>query len=153
MDERGDVMSLVIYYKREAVPCEIQEFNDSYFDIFTPLEDNSLTREILRDIDQAEYLDKDGFSGRSKSGMWISREYLSTGTKTLLNILAHPNVCFNVAECGFNVLKKLVSFNTGTVFWDNPALTGLLGDCDIQVDGCQFNTIQDLRRYLCEIRR
>ena len=72
MDERGDVMSLVIYYKREAVPCEIQEFNDSYFDIFTPLEDNSLTREILRDIDQAEYLDKDGFSGRSKSGMWIS---------------------------------------------------------------------------------
>lgn len=145
-------MSLIIYYNRDSVPCEIQDINDSYFDIFTPLTDTSLTREILKTIDKAEYVNPEGFSGRSQPGVWLSREYLSTGTKTLLNVLSHPNVCFNVAECGTNALKKLVTFNRGMVYWPRISLMGFTGKCDIEVDGTNFNNILDLRRYLQDNR-
>jgi hypothetical protein len=47
---------------------------------------------------------------------------LSTGTKTLLNILGHPDICFNVCECGNNALCLLPLIQNGNIYWEMPAV-------------------------------
>lgn len=66
----------------------------------------------------------------------LNKNLLSTGTKTLLNVASHPNVCFDVCECGNNALNLLVSLTEGMVYWKTPAIS-YIGDgiCDIVFHG------------------
>lgn len=45
------------------------------------------------------------FYGRTANYGSLRKDYLSSGTKTLLNIISHPDKCFDVCECGGNVLS------------------------------------------------
>ncbi|MDE7307768.1 MAG: DUF4869 domain-containing protein [Lachnospiraceae bacterium] len=58
-------------------------------------------------IDKAEYTTSLTFLERTNILGNLNKSMLSTETKTLLNIINHPDICFNVAECGNNALQFL----------------------------------------------
>lgn len=134
-------MSLNIYRKREEVPegMKIVDVNDGFFDADTMLEDTELVREILQRIDKAEYNTEAVFNSRSDKFKYLNKACLSTGTKTLLNIISHPDRCFNVIECGNNALEILPQITEGNILFEYPvvAFSGK-GTCDIMYRGKHY---------------
>lgn len=80
-------------------------FNDDYFSLYTQkdyLTDFEI--ECLAEIDNSEYLG----NGDIKTKFGLTKIFnISTGAKTLLNIVNHPDTIFSVIECGPNVLEKI----------------------------------------------
>lgn len=134
-------MCLNVYRSKEAVPkgMTVIDINDSFFDAFTELRKTSLVEEVLFSIDKAVYSSPQTFEGRTKELGNLNKSFLSTGTKTLLNIIANPDICFNVCECGNNALYFLSKITNGNVLWKNPVVVCSEPlTCDICVDGELF---------------
>lgn len=143
-------MCLNVYRDRSSVPSGMQivDVNDSYFNAYTKLDDSPLEREILQEIDEAEYGSSVTFVGRDKKLGKLNKSFLSTGTKTIINILDNPDVCFNVCECGDNVLKFLPRINNGNVLWKRPFLVVEQNiPCNIQIEGKSFNDLCSFLQY------
>lgn len=87
---------------------------------------------ILSTIDKARYCSNKSFYGRSSDEIPVGKNQLSTGTKTLLNVINNPELCFDLRECGDNALELLPLITDGTVYWDMPFIA-YMGDanCDI----------------------
>lgn len=100
-------------YMYAKPPDKVVRINDAYFLANTKLEDTEQCRRILRIIDQAEYCSEKTFIGRDKSLGALFTDNLSTGTKTLLNISQHRDLCFDTIECGNNALTLLMGFTEG----------------------------------------
>lgn len=66
----------------------------------------------------------------------LNKSMLSTGAKTLLNIVTHQDKCFNVCECGNNALCLLPLIKDGSIYWEVSAVA-YTGDgfCDISYNG------------------
>lgn len=62
--------------------------------------DTEECRNIIKIIDKAEYVSERSFSGRTKEMGNLDSKCLSTGSKTLINIISHTDMCFDVCECG-----------------------------------------------------
>lgn len=142
-------MSLVVYTHKEDIPSSIkyESNNDLFFDQ-TPLTDDDICKRILSVIDKAKYLDENKFTLEEEGYGEINKENLSTGCKTLLNILNNPDKCFNVIECGQNALKLLSEFTEGNILWETPILFLLDDlDCDIISDNKKFTKLNDFLSY------
>lgn len=70
------------------------ENNDAYFAIYSKVPDTPEVRKILFDVDNADYLSESMFHSRYPNLGNTSALHLSTGMKTLLNVLQHPDKCF-----------------------------------------------------------
>ena len=104
-------MPLIVYTNKKDVEDSGKDLimiNDLFFDAETVLKNSELVSKILEDIDKAKYNSDLTFIGRTKELGALNKSMLSTGTKTLLNIIQHPDKCFNVCECGNN---KFITFN------------------------------------------
>lgn len=101
--------------------------NDTYFDGHTELDPGSMCAGVLKVIDKAVYNSPATFIGRDPSLGALYKQHLSTGTKTLLNVLNHPDKCF--------------------IF--SPGLTS--DNIDIVWDGKHFTKLSELKRYLSEV--
>lgn len=140
-------MSLIIYTEKHNIPCNLKfiNINDSFFDVYTQLSDDDLCKEILLKIDKAEYNTPFTFFGRTKILGNLNKSMLSTGTKTLLNIINHPDICFNVAECGNNALQFLPKIQNGNILWEMPAVAYCQeADCNIILNGVQYHDFYEL---------
>jgi hypothetical protein len=135
-------MSLMVYSNLEDVKKSgktLVRLNDLYFDTETTLSDDNITSIILKTVDKASYNSKQTFRGRDESLGALNKSMLSTGTKTLLNILEHPDVCFDVCECGNNALCLLPLIKNGNIYWKVPvAVYDKNIDCDIQYEGSHY---------------
>ena len=58
---------------------------------------------------------------RNKYGLGTIRN-LSSGCKTLLNIVKHPDKVVNVEECGPNVLRIIFTMDNIKIYMSRPAL-------------------------------
>ncbi len=147
-------MALYIYTDRAKVPedMKIIDFNDSYFDVFTTIEDTQLVRTILAAVDKAEYHSNKSFIGRTKDLGALNKNMLSTGTKTLLNIIQHPDICFNTIECGANALQFLPLIKNGNVIWKVPVLPTIPDGSSsfILNHYMQFSNFYDLQTYVMD---
>lgn len=115
------------------------ECNDIYFNS-VQLKDNEITRCILQYIDKAQYSSPYTFISRDSTLGDLNKSLLSTGCKTILNILYNPNICFDIAECGQNALEALSLLDSGIVYWDKPTLFLLHDtDCNILYNGKQYS--------------
>ena len=76
---------------------------------------------------------------RTKELGALNKNMLSTGTKTLLNIIQHPDKCFSVCECGNNALSLLPLITEGSIYWSIPVVA-YNGDsaCDIICNGKEY---------------
>lgn len=140
-------MSLHVYLRKRDIPNSLRYVacNDSYF-AATSLTHNALTNKILSTVDEARYASAGTFY--SRDNRLLPKEYLSTGTKTLLNILQHPRHCFDVCECGNNALNMLPSFTTGNIYWRIPVTlyTGP-AKCDIICNRRRFTDFYEFLSY------
>ena len=144
-DNREVIMALKVYLTREEIPSGVKviDNNDSYFNANTTLKNSDL--EILKTVDEAVYISEMTFLGRTKEFGALYKYSLSTGTKTLLNILSHPNICFDVKECGDNALQFLRYYNEGLILWSFPFYNiqdiNDSEECNIECRGKHFNNI------------
>lgn len=133
---------LKIYTSIEDVQKDNKELiriNDSFFNSETSIIDSLLVRDILTLIDKAEYNSDLTFIGRTKKLGALNKNMLSTGTKTLLNILSFPDICFDVCECGDNALSFLPKIREGNILWELPiAIYQGEPACDIECNGQHF---------------
>lgn len=149
-------MALNIYTDKNLVPKDkkIIDFNDSFFDVFTTISNYDLVRSILYKVDKAEYHSSKTFIGRTKELGALNKSMLSTGTKTLLNIIEHPDKCFNTIECGSNALSFIPLIKDGNIIWKVPVLVTIPSiDCNIILNNNkQFNNFYDLQNYVISKR-
>ena len=141
-------MSLMIFDSKEDIPVGMKYVlsNDQFFILNTVLKDIDFTREVLRSIDKAEYINERMF--KTREGFALPKDLLSTGSKTLLNIESHPDTCFNVQECGMNALDMLWKFRAGCViWWDIHIFPSDTEECDIVYDKKSFVNIFNFLDY------
>lgn len=132
-------MSLHIYTSENFIPQEMRLvlWSDSYFDTHTYLSTDKLVTDILWTVDKAKYNNKNSFISRIPDIGVLNKTYLSSGTKTLLNIINHPNVCFSAETCGGNALDFISCIHSGNILW-RLAVLNYAGDseaCDIVLNG------------------
>ncbi len=84
--------------------------NDWFFETVT-LSDFQLTDELRLRIEQAEQVKFESCTRFTSKFNDTSLDLtkLSTGCKTLINILTFPEKIFSVSECGVNILKEIYS--------------------------------------------
>lgn len=147
---------LSIYKTMEEIPksTKFVKDNDAYFDAKSKLLHNELVIKILSEIDGASYVSEDVFSSKNSKVGNLNKIHLSTGTKTLMNIINFNHICFDVIECGINVLDLLpeISKKTdGCILWSNcmyPFVENY--DCDILYKGTRFTKVFDFVKAVKE---
>lgn len=82
---------------------------DEYFDLIVKLPDTYKVRQILKYIDQAEYLDSKRITDRFGVGLYSSE--LSTGSKCVLTAYLNKDKIINFIEAGVNAYEALVLFD------------------------------------------
>lgn len=144
-------MSLNVYTDIQSIPegMDIVNNNDTYFLANTQLMEGGLIGEILGTVDEAEYVSSEAFISRVKGFGALNKSNLSTGTKTLLNIIQHPQKVFNVIECGDNALNFLSKLHEGNVLWEHPIIyfPDDMYDCDIEHEGKKYTKISDFLNF------
>ena len=128
--------------KKEAKDWILQ--NDLYFNLNTSNEEISENeKKLIQQVDEARLtLDK---HIEAKYGVGTIRN-LSSGCKTLLNIVKHPDKVVNVEECGPNVLKIIFTLDNIKIFMSRPTLFDIpddakirFNDSDIVIGGRGYN--------------
>ena len=143
---------LQFYDSTQDIPngVKVIKVNDSFFNAHTMLRDDETTKRIIQVIDKAERTSDKTFKGRSNHFGDLDRQYLSTGTKTLLNILQNPNICFNVAECGSNALEILFTLENGMVYCEQYIIVptnNMNQKCNISYCNSNFTNLKDFADF------
>lgn len=112
--------------------------NDLFFNLNTGNEELSeRDTEIIKEIDDAEL--KDDKRIQTKYGLGTIRN-LSSGCKTLLNIIKHPEKVVCVEECGPNVLKYIFSMDNIKIYMSRPTLTDISEDTQFRFNDNEIVT-------------
>lgn len=78
------------------------------------IEDTDIVKKALEEVENAKYFDRKRFIGRF-GGYAVSSMNLSTGCKTILNIIREPETCFLTVECGYNVFEFIYKYLDGII--------------------------------------
>ncbi len=114
---------LSIYKNKKDIPSEKEyvELNDLYFNMNTASLLDDRAKEIIETIDGSELISR--YKIRSRfNGDVLNVDKLSSGCKTVLNVLYNPEKVFCLKECGENALDVLFGFEEGAVYSDYPII-------------------------------
>ena len=116
--------------------------NNGFFDSRTSILDDDISKDVLSTVETGIFSTSTTFI--SRDGIELDKSCLSTGAKTLLNIIQHPDVCFDVSECGINALQFIPRIRNGIIIWRFP-LIPYRGkkDCDITYRGISYSNFSD----------
>lgn len=110
---------ITIYKDKKDIPPNLEyiELNDLFFNQTTVQILDVQAEKIVDFIDSARLVGK--YKMESKfNGITLDVDCLSTGCKTVLNVLYFPDKVFCLKECGDNALEVLYSLEHGTVYSD-----------------------------------
>lgn len=112
--------------------------NDLYFNLNTANEVMS-QKEInfIQQVDEAKLTPDKHIE--TKYGLGTIRN-LSSGCKTLLNIIKHPDKVVCVEECGPNVLQIIFTMNNIKIYMSRPTLVDIPGNAQIRFNDCDIVT-------------
>lgn len=114
--------------KRDSKDWILQ--NDLYFNLNTSNEEMSQKEiDLIQQVDNAKLTPDKHIE--TKYGLGTVRN-LSSGCKTLLNIVKHPDKVVCVEECGPNVLKIIFAMNNIRIYMSRPTLTEIPDDAEIR---------------------
>ena len=100
--------------------------NDMYFNLYTSNEEISgYETKLIQQIDKARLTADKHIE--TKYGLGTIRN-LSSGCKTLLNIVKHPDKVVNVEECGPNVLRIIFTMDNIKIYMSRPTLFDIPDD-------------------------
>ena len=115
---------ITIYKDKKDIPIHMEyvEWNDLFFNKNTALKLDGRAAKIIEQIDEAKVISK--FQIRSKfHETVVDVDCLSTGCKTVLNVLYFPDKVFCIKECGENALDILYGLESGQVYCDYPTIS------------------------------
>ena len=134
---------LTIYKKKEDIPQGAQyvELNDLFFNQHTVMCLDGRAKNIIEQIDEAKILSR--FKIESKfNGVTLDIDCLSTGCKTVLNVLYFPEIVFCLKECGDNALELLFCLEHGAVYSDYALIPFAMSPVKV-ISGDVTRTIDD----------
>lgn len=94
---------------------EYIELNDIFFNQNTAARLDDRAAKYIQMIDHSEFLSKYKIRSRFED-IVLNTDQLSTGCKTVLNVLYYPEKVFCLKECGNNALEILYDFEQGHVY-------------------------------------
>ena len=122
--------------KRDSKDWILQ--NDLYFNLNTSNEEMSQKEiDLIQQVDNAKLTPDKHIE--TKYGLGTIRN-LSSGCKTLLNIVKHPDKVVCVEECGPNVLKIIFAMNNIIIYMSRPTLTEIPDDAEIRFNDSEVVT-------------
>lgn len=110
---------ITIFKNKKDIPDDKEyiELNDVFFNQNTVLKLDDRANVIVEKIDDSRLIGK--YKIESKfNGVTLDVDCLSTGCKTVLNVLYFPNKVFCLKECGDNALEVLYALEEGAVYSD-----------------------------------
>ena len=112
--------------------------NDLYFNLNTGNEEMSQKEiDLIWQIDEAKLTPDKHIE--TKYGLGTIRN-LSSGCKTLINIVKHPDKVVNVEECGPNVLKIIFAMENIKIYMSRPTLVDIPDDVQIRFNNSDVVT-------------
>lgn len=141
---------ITIYKNRNDIPAEMEyiELNDIFFNRNTAAGLDERAERIVEQIDGAKLVGRYKIESRF-NGVILDVDHLSTGCKTVLNVLYFPNKVFCLKECGANALEILYHLQDGSVYsdyavipFDMDAFTVCLG-----ADGRVISDYEELKEW------
>lgn len=122
--------------KRESKDWILQ--NDLYFNLYTGNEEMSENeRNLIWKIDEAKLTPDKHIE--TKYGLGTIRN-LSSGCKTLLNIVKHPEKVVCVEECGPNVLKVIFAMDKIKIYMSRPSFAEIPDHAKIRFNDAEVVT-------------
>ena len=113
-------------------------YNDLYFNLNTGNEDMSQKEiDLIQQVDEAKLTPDKHIE--TKYGLGTIRN-LSSGCKTLLNIVKHPDKVVNVEECGPNVLRIIFTMDNIKIYMSRPTLFDIPDDAKIRFNDSDIVT-------------
>ena len=115
---------MITVYKRKAIPKdkELVTLNDIYFNTHTAELLDGQAEHIVSKIDGSRLVGKYSIISRFGEAT-LNVDRLSTGCKTVLNILYNPDKIFDIRECGDNALDAIYALPQGNVFCSYPLIS------------------------------
>lgn len=110
---------ITIFKNKKDIPDNIEyvELNDVFFNQNTVLKIDERACTIVEKIDASKLIGK--YRMESKfNGVVLDIDCLSTGCKTVLNVMYFPDKVFCIKECGDNALEVLYGLDVGSVYSD-----------------------------------
>lgn len=112
--------------------------NDMYFNLNTGNEEMSENEiKLIQQVDDAKLTPDKHIE--TKYGLGTIRN-LSSGCKTLLNIIKHPDKVVCVEECGPNVLKYIFHMDHIKIYMSRPTLVEIPDDVEIRFNDTEIVT-------------
>jgi hypothetical protein len=111
---------ITIFKNKNDIPkdTEYVELNDVYFNKYTASDMNlEQATSIIKQVDGSKLIGRYNIESKF-NGATLNIDCLSTGCKTVLNILTYPDKVFCMKECGDNALEILYSLDEGMVYSD-----------------------------------
>lgn len=108
---------ITIFKNKKDIPQDKNyiELNDIFFNQNTATKLDDRAAKYIQMIDGSELFSK--YKIRSRfDDITLNTDQLSTGCKTVLNVLYFPDKVFCLKECGNNALEILYSFEQGNVY-------------------------------------
>ena len=110
---------ITIFKNKNDIPSDMDyvELNDVFFNQNTVSKLDDRANAIVEKIDASKLIGK--YKIESKfNGVALDIDCLSTGCKTVLNVLYFPEKVFCLKECGDNALEVLYELDAGAVYSD-----------------------------------
>lgn len=110
---------ITIYKNKKDIPDNVEyvELNDVFFNQNTVSKLDDRAKVIVEKIDNSRLIGK--YKIESKfNGVTLDVDCLSTGCKTVLNVMLFPDKVFCIKECGDNALEVLYKLEDGAVYSD-----------------------------------
>ena len=115
---------ITIYKNKKDIPqgMEYVELNDVFFNQNTAGKFDKRAGDIIARIDDSKLLGK--FKIESKFNQVIlDVDCLSTGCKTVLNVMYFPDKVFCIKECGDNAIDVIYDLQQGKIYSEYPVIS------------------------------
>ncbi len=141
---------MITIYKKKQIPknMELIVLNDIYFNKFTVSLINDKAAKIISKIDNSVMLSNYTISSKFDGGV-LNIDKLSTGCKTVLNVLYNPDKIFDIRECGDNAIDVLYGLQTGNICCDYPLVSFDMIEAKVYTpDGIQtMSSYEELKEW------
>lgn len=112
---------MTVYIAENEVPktCKVVRNMAEFFECNTCIPDTLEARQGLSEIEGAGYFTEYEYFNIRGEATLLNKSHLSRGCKAYLNVLTHPDICFQIDGCNYTALSMILQLNEGKVLINN----------------------------------